>query len=201
MEAAARERLHEAILTELEENGLEGIELPAVLGRVGMSRAGFDATYDSVEDCIFAAHTELTARLDAAVREACRASGETSAWPARVRAGLGALLEELAARPQMARVLLRSFPALGPRAQARSQAFVESFGPMLGGGREASEIGAELPSEVEMLATGAAEAIIFEEVEAGRTEALPAMLPSLVFSLLVPFLGPVGAAAEMERAR
>jgi hypothetical protein len=52
-----------------------------------------------------------------------------------------------------------------------------------------------------MLATGAAEAIIFEEVESGRAESLPAMLPSLVFSLLVPFLGPAHATAEMEKVR
>jgi hypothetical protein len=201
MEAGARGRLHAAILAELEEKGPEGIELPRVLWNVGLSEHNFEASYEGVEACLFAAYDELTAHLDTVVREACRANKKKSSWPERVSAGLDALLKELAARPQMARALLRSFPSLGPRAQARSQAFLESFGPMLAGGREASEIGADLPSEVEMLATGAAEAILFEEVESGRAESLPAMLPSLVFSLLVPFLGPADAAAEMEKVR
>lgn len=201
MEAGARGRLHRAILVELEEKGPGRIELSRVLWSAGVSEHDFEASYENVEECIFAAYDELTARLDTAVREACRATGKRSGWPERVSAGLDTLLKELAARPQMARVLLRSFPSLGPPAQARSQAFLESFGPMLAGGRDASEIGSDLPAEVEMLATGAAEAILFEEVESGRAESLPAMLPSLVFSLLVPFLGPADAAAEMEKVR
>jgi hypothetical protein len=201
IETAARGRLHQAILAELEEKSFERIELPAVLSKVGIQERDFEATYESVEECLFAAYDELTSRIDTSVREACREQGEKSDWSERVAAGLGALLAELAECPQMARVLLRAFPSIGPRAQARSQAFLESFGPMLAGGREASELGAELPGEVEMLATGAAEAILFEEVAAGRTEELPALLPSLLFSLLVPFVGPERATAEMEKVR
>jgi hypothetical protein len=53
---------------------------------------------------------------------------------------------------------------------------------------------------VEMLAVGAAEAIIFEEVEAGRAAQLPGLGPAILFSVLVPFLGPERASVEMERA-
>ena len=201
IEAAARERLYEAILAELEEKGLEGIDLAALLPRVGVQERDFEATYESVDDCLFVAYDELTAHLDATVRDACRTGHGGSDWIERVTVGLAALLDELAARPQMARALLRAFPSIGARAQARSQAFVESFGPLLIGGRDASELGPDLPGEVEMLATGAVEAIVFEEVESGRAEELPAMLPSLLFSLLVPFLGPGRAAEAMERAR
>jgi hypothetical protein len=201
IEAAARGRLYEAILAELEEKGLEGIDLAALLPRVGVQERDFEATYETVEDCLFAAYDELTRRLDTTVRDACRAERAGSDWIERVTAGLAALLDALAAEPRMARALLRAFPSTGARAQARSQAFVESFGPMLIGGRDASDLGPELPGEVEMLATGAVEAIIFEEVESGRAKELPAMLPSLLFSLLVPFVGPGRAAEAMERAR
>ena len=51
-----------------------------------------------------------------------------------------------------------------------------------------------------MLAVGAAEAIVFEEIEAGRAAQLPALAPAILFSLLVPFLGPEAASAEMQRA-
>jgi hypothetical protein len=201
IEAGGRRRLHEAILAELEENGLGQIDLLAVLWKVGVQERDFDATYENVEECLFAAYDELTAQLDTAVREACRAKGEQADWAERVGAGLGALLEELAERPQMARVLLRAFPAIGPKAQARSQAFLESFAPMLSGGRTESDGGAELPGEVEMLATGAVEAIVFEEVEAGRAEDLPTLLPSLLFSAIVPFVGPERAGAETDKVR
>ena len=51
-----------------------------------------------------------------------------------------------------------------------------------------------------MLAVGAAEAIVFEEIEAGRAARLPALGPAILFSILVPFLGPDGASAEMKTA-
>jgi len=60
--------------------------------------------------------------------------------------------------------------------------------------------GVELPREVEMFAVGAAEAIIFEEIEAGRAAQLPVLAPAILFSVLVPFVGPEAASAEMERA-
>jgi hypothetical protein len=67
-------------------------------------------------------------------------------------------------------------------------------------GREYSEVEEELPGEVELLAVGAAEAIIFGEVDAGRAERLPKMMPEILFSILVPFLGPDRAAEEMRSA-
>jgi hypothetical protein len=53
---------------------------------------------------------------------------------------------------------------------------------------------------VELLAVGAAEAIIFGEVDAGRAGRLPQMLPEILFSVLVPFMGPDRAADEMRTA-
>jgi hypothetical protein len=201
IEGAARGRLHEAMLSELAEKGFKRIELARVLGASGVTEACFEASYDGVEECVFAAYKEQSERLDAVVREACRARGEDASGPERVGAGLDALLGELASRPEIARAVLRSFPAISPAARARSQAFTESFGPMLAGGLEAAGDETELPREVEMLASGAAEAIIFEEVETGRTRELPQMLPSILFSVLVPFIGPGRAGEEMEKVR
>jgi AcrR family transcriptional regulator len=201
IEASSREKLHELILTGVGESALDQIDLPKLLWEAGVSERSFAAAYDDVEECAFAAYDEQAMRLDAAVREACDAAGASATWPQRVRAGLAALLAELSARPAVATAMLRSFPAIGPEARARSQAFHESFGPMLSGGREASGLGEQLPREVETLATGAAEAILFEEVVSGRAAGLGSMLPALLFSVLVPFLGPERAAEEMNRAR
>ena len=118
-----------------------------------------------------------------------------------MRAGLEALLAELADDPLRARTLIRTYPSLGNRAQARYQSFVNGFAPLLAAGREIAGVAGELPASVETLAVGAAEAIIFEEVASGRTTELPALLPSLLFSMLVPFLGPAAAAVEMEKAQ
>jgi hypothetical protein len=192
-----RERLLDAMLEEMVESGPEGAEVEAALRRAGLDGEEWLAEFLDKDSCLFAAYEQLTERLARKTGEGC-ALGED--WPQRVRCGLEYLLEELAGKPAVAALLIQAFPALSPAARARYQEFVESFAPLLAGGRELSGMGAELPAEVELFAVGAAEAIVFEEIEAGRAAQLAALGPAIVFSLLVPFLGPEAASAEMKRA-
>jgi hypothetical protein len=192
-----RERLLDAMLEEMVVSGPEGAEVETALRRAGFDGEEWMAEFLDKDTCLFAAYAQLTERLARRTGEGC-ALGED--WPQRVRCGLEALLEELAGKPAAAALLIRSFPALSPAARGRYQEFVESFAPLLAGGRELSGMGAELPVEVELFAVGAAEAIVFEEIEAGRAAQLPALAPAILFSLLVPFLGPEAASAEMQRA-
>jgi hypothetical protein len=192
-----RERLLDGMLEEMAEKGHRGAEVGAALRRVGLSGSEWLVEFPDRDSCLFAAYEQLTERLSRKVLEGCAGGGD---WPQRVGCGLAALLEELAAQPWMARVLTRSFPAIGPAAYQRYQCFVEGFAPLLREGREFSEMGEELPSEVEMLAVGAVEAIVLEEIETGRVAQLPALGPAILFSVLVPFLGPNAAATEMRRA-
>jgi hypothetical protein len=192
-----RERLLGAMLEEMVEKGPDGAEIEAALRRAGLEGEQWLAEFVDKDACLFAAYALLTERLARKTAEGCEL-GEN--WPRRVRCGLEALLEELAGAPAVAQLLIRGFPVISPAARARYQAFVESFAPLLREGRELAGAGAELPREVEMLAVGAAEAIIFEEIEAGRAEQLPGLAPEILFSVLVPFLGPEAASAEMRRA-
>jgi AcrR family transcriptional regulator len=194
-----RERLLDAMLEEMVEKGPDGAEVEVALRRAGLEGEQWLAEFVDKDACLCAAYTQLTERLACKTGEGC-SRGEN--WPQRVRCGLEALLEELADAPAVAQLLIRAFPAIGPAARARYQAFVESFAPLLAGGREltGTGAGAELPREVEMLAVGAAEAIVFEEVEAGRAGQLPGLAPAILFSVLVPFLGPEAASAEMQKA-
>jgi AcrR family transcriptional regulator len=204
MEPAVRERLLEKVLRELGEKGRAGISLPDLLAAEHLSGQEFAAEFGDLDACLDAAYDRLTARIDEEVRLGCAragAPGDEPRWPDRVRAGLETLLAELADDPLRARTLIRTYPSLGQRAQPRYQAFVEGFAPLLAPGREFSGAARELPTNVELLAVGAAEAILFEEVAAERTAELPALLPSLLFSVMVPFLGPAAATAEMEKAR
>jgi AcrR family transcriptional regulator len=197
MQPAARERLFEAMLVELGERGYEEMEVDDVLTISGVSKTDFEAEFADKDACLFAAYEQLTERLARRTTEGCAGGGE---WPARVRGGLAALLAELAAAPARAVVVVRAFPAISPEARGRYQEFVQSFAPLLQEGRVLSGMAEELPAEIELFAVGAAEAIIFEEVEAGRAAQLPAQGPAILFSVLVPFLGAEAAAAEMQKA-
>jgi AcrR family transcriptional regulator len=204
MEPAVREQLLETMLGELGEKGRDGISLEAVLSKAGVSAEEFAAEYPALDASLDAAYEQLTTRISKAVRVGCAIVwplGGHPQWPDHVRGGLETLLAELAADPLCTQTLIRIYPSLGNAAQARYQGFVDGFAPLLTLGRDFSGVAEELPDSVEMLAVGAAEAIVFEEVASDRTAELPSLLPSILFSVLVPFLGPVAAAAEMEKAQ
>jgi AcrR family transcriptional regulator len=200
MEPRAREQLLDTVLAELGEDRQEEIDLSRVLDKVGISFTAFEEEFADLDACLGAAYERLTRRLDAAVRAGCRLAGAGSRWPEQVSRGLEALLAELAADPRLTRALVRGFPSRGKREQSRYREFVESFGPLLSAGREYAGSEEDLPREVETLALGAAEAIAFVEIDAGRAGQLPLAAPAILFSLLVPFIGPAKAAEEVERS-
>lgn len=197
MDSIARQRLFEAMLLELGEKGYQETSVEDAQRAAGVSAAEFEAEFGGKDGCLFAAYDHLTGRVVERATTGCRDEEE---WPERIRAGLTTVLEELAAQPAMARVMTRSFPGIRPSAYELYVDFLARFLPFVHEGRSYSGLAEELPGEVELLAVGAAEAIIFNEVDAGRAEELPKMMPEILFSLLVPFIGPDRAADEMRSA-
>jgi AcrR family transcriptional regulator len=197
VETAVRKDVMEAVLLALAREGYEELSVERALAEAGVSESEFEAEFGSKDECLFAAYDELIGRVVGMARGGCEPQ---AAWPARVREALARVLEAIAARPEMARAATRSFPAIRPDAYQRYVAFLDAFAALMREGREYSEASEELPEEVELLAVGAAESIIFTEVDAGRSERLPRMMPEILFSVLVPFMGPKRAGEEMRSA-
>lgn len=197
MESAQRETLFWAMMAELAEKGYRETSVEGPMRAAGISAAEFEAEFADKDACLFAAYDHLTELLVAKATGGCESEGE---WPERVRAALSALLEEIAAEPQMAVAMTRSFPGIRPSTYERYVELLARFLPYMQEGRDYSGVEEELPGEVELLAVGAAEAIIFSEVDAGRADRLPKMMPEILFSVLVPFMGPDRAADEMRSA-
>lgn len=185
------------MLVELAEKGSSDLSVSTVLLSVGVSEAAFEEEFNDKESCLFAAYDALTERMVDLAAANCDSGAP---WPKRASAGLRALLEELAAKPEMANAVMLSFPGVSPGAYQRYVDLLARFLPLVREGREYSDLRQALSPRVELLAVGAAEAIIFAEVDAGRAARLPAMIPEILFSLLVPFMGPERAAEEMGSA-
>lgn len=197
MNAQQREMLSRAMLKELVGNGYRNASVERARQAAGVSAEEFEAEFGDKDECLFAAYDQLTETVVARASADC---DEADPWPDRVRVGLESLLQAIAASPDMARALTRSFPGIRPAAYERYVNLLSRFVPFMREGREYSSVEEELPGEVELLAVGAAEAIIFGEVDAGRAERLPQMMPEILFSILVPFMGPDRAADEMRSA-
>ena len=197
MDTAQRESLFWALMAELAEKGYAETMVEGPLRKAGISAAEFEAEFGDKDGGLFAAYGFLTELTLQTATEGCDPGLE---WPERIRVGLRDLLEAIAAEPKLARAMTRSFPGIRPTAYRRYVELLERFVPFVREGREYSGVEDELPGEVELLAVGAAEAIIFGEVDAGRASRLPKMMPEILFSVLVPFMGPDRAADEMKNA-
>jgi AcrR family transcriptional regulator len=101
--ASQRSRLHQAIIELAAEAGHDKVTVRSLTRTAGISSRTFYLHFDNREEC-------LTSAIDAVGHELLRrAAGRASAgagWDGRVRASLASLLEDLAHRPKVARVLL-----------------------------------------------------------------------------------------------
>jgi len=197
MESEQRGMLYWTMMAELAAKGYREASVTGPIEAAGITIDEFEAEFGDKDGCLFAAYGHLTEEVVGHATSGCD-SGE--AWPERIRNGLGALLDAIAAEPEIARAMTRHFPGIRPATYERYVELLSRFVPYMREGREYSSVDEELPGEVELLAVGAAEAIIFGEIDAGRAERLPDMLPEILFSVLVPFMGPDRAGDEMRSA-
>src|SRR5262245_36136815 len=190
-----RDRLLWAMVRTVADRGYDGVTVGDVVARAGVSRTTFYAEFTNKDECLFAAYDRV---VDALVEYVSCAYASAESWPTKVRLGMGAFLEALAAEPDVARMATVEVPSAGPEAHERYRDARRRFVPFFRDGREHAMNGDGLPHDLELMAVGGAEAIIFDEVVAGRITRLPRMLPQILFAVLVPYLGPEQAASEMQ---
>lgn len=192
-----RDRLLWSMVRVVAEKGYDGITVADVVTRAASSRTTFYEEFTNTDECLFAAYDRVIDELVAYVSDAFDSGRD---WPERIRDGLDALLRALAAEPEVAQMAVIEVPTSGARGHRRYRRAVERFLPFLEEGREFAERYGELPRGIELMAVGGAEVILFEEVVGGRVSGLPALLPEIVFAVLVPFTGPDEASAAMHAA-
>lgn len=176
--------------------GYRATSVADVIEEAGTSRTTFYKHFEDKHDCFLAAYDELVERVFGEVIASC--DGRRP-WLDRVREGLVTIVELFALDPELARTAVVEVAAAGADARQRHWNAVARFTEFLEDGRElAGE--RELPEHIALMSAGAVSGLIFDEVLAGRAERLPAMLPDLLFAMLVPYIGPRAAADEMRRA-
>lgn len=189
-----RERLLEAMVRTAAARGYEAATVDEVVAMAGLPRAEFDALWPSKEACFLEAYDAVVDVLVAHVEAAYHSS--SGPWPQRLDAGLGALLELLAAEADIARMAIVEVTAVGEDARLRYRGALDRFVGFLDAGREISPQGESLPADTARFAIGSVVAVIFDEVRAGRGPELPGKRRQLLVALLTPYLGAERAEAE-----
>jgi AcrR family transcriptional regulator len=195
IEQSQRERLLWAVVHVTAEKGYEATTVADILEVAGVGRESFYELFKDKRDCFLAAHDLLVEDLLTKTTEAYRRPDE---WPEQVRRGLLALLEWLAADPNVARVTMIELAAVGPTSQQRFRNNFHRFIELLDEGRPHTPA-SNLPN-ISAIALGAAFARIYEEIAVGRAAGLPRLYPRLTFDLLLPFLGEHAAREQQGHA-
>lgn len=191
-----RDLILAAMIRVVGSKGYKETSVADVIEEAGTSRTTFYKHFDDKHECFLAAYDMLVEQVFAEVVANCD-GGEP--WLRRMEKGLATIVRLFAVDPELARTAVVEVAAAGADARQRHWNAVARFTEFLEDGRALSN-GRELPENISLMSAGAVSGLIFDELLAGRAEQLPAMLPDLLFAMLVPYIGPSAAAEEMRRA-
>jgi AcrR family transcriptional regulator len=192
-----RERLLEAAIRVVAAKGYGATTIGDLTHEASISRTTFYELFDDKEACFLAAFDSV---VEVLMRRIVRAYEAEERWPERARAGLTALLQTLAEEPALARLAMVDVGSVGPAAQRRHRVAMQRLTPLFDEGRDFAPGGHRLPANTSRMAVGGVTGLISDELVGGDAAWLPRLLPDLLFAVLVPYVGPSAAVAEIGHA-
>jgi hypothetical protein len=181
------------------ERGYRETTLEAVIERAAVDPDGFATmAAEGKEDCFMAAMNAILGEVVSAVGGAY--SADRSEFDSGI-AGIGAILELMAANPSYAEIGYIAGPRTGPeQAKQVHETGLRVLVVMMDRLREYGDAEG-VPPEAARAALGGAEALVRREIVAGRLEHLPRHLPDIVYTATVSFLGQKEALLLARRGR
>jgi AcrR family transcriptional regulator len=195
LESSRRQDILAAMIRVVGEKGYKETSVADVIESAETSRTTFYKYFEDKHDCFLAAYQMLVEQVFGEIVAKC--DGEAT-WTARMTTGLTTLVDRFASDPQLARTAVVEVAAAGAEARQLHTAAIARFTRYLDAGRELAP-GKQLPENISLMSAGAVSGLIFDELLAGRAEQLPDRLPDLLFAMLVPYVGPQVATAEMRK--
>ena len=193
-----RERILAAVAEAASAQGYGNMSVKDVVERAGVSRRTFYELFDGKEAAFLAAYEEAARRLLARVRDAVE---RQTTFPARISAALRELLELLAASPEFAHMCIVEVLAAGPEAVAIRTRVMGELAKMIEDDARFAGNGTSPPALVAETIVGGIYEGIYRRVAMGDAGRLPELLPDLVESTLLPYLGEQEAAAWGRQLR
>lgn len=197
LEHHQRERIIAGAARVIAARGYRTAAVSDIVRAAQISRKLFYDHFGSKEECFFALYETSTR---AALEQVSAACGEASAeeFPARVTAGLRALLAYLEEHPEEARCCVVEGPAVGQAINRRFESMIGDFASLLRSGRGTEGSGG-LPETVEETVVGGLYWLLYYALLEGRPKKLARLLPQLTEFSLIPFSG--SAALDATPAR
>ena len=191
-----RERILSAVAYVTSAASYAEMSVEDIIVTAGVSRRTFYEHFKNKEAVFLAAYDAVSAQLVERVVAAVEAE---DTFVDQCAAGLRTFLEFVASEPAFGRMCLVEVMAAGPDAIRRRNDTMQAFAALIDG--KANELlEGKIPSALtaETVVGGIYE-VVYTRVLRGEINELPALLPDLAYSSLLPYLG-LEAAREM-RAR
>jgi AcrR family transcriptional regulator len=189
-----RQRILAAVAEATAARGYARMSVEDVVRGAGVSRRTFYELFPNKDAVFLEAYDQVANLLLAGVRAAYE--GESGFGP-RVTAGFRAFLELLEASPAFARMCIVEVMAAGPEAVAKRTAVMGEFAKLIeeNAASELDSHGSVPSMHAQTIVAGAYEAV-YRMIAAGETDKLSTLLPDLVESALLPYVGEDQAAAQ-----
>lgn len=181
--AHKRRRMIDAMSELCAEQGYEATKIADVVRRAHVARKTLYDNFSGKEELFLAAFDATMADAEAEVAKACDLVPEED-WQDRSKAGLGAVLDFVAAHPAEAKLWLIEAPAATQESATRYLTALEGFIARL---RDAAPGGVKRPATLEESLVGGVIWIIQREVRNDTPEKAPDLLPELAEFLISPY--------------
>ena len=183
--AHQRERLLDAAVGAMAEQGFAELTVRDLIDRAGVSRRTFYQLFQDKIECVLTAHERAFERVSGAIVAACR---EEAAWPERVAGAIGAALDFAVDSPSEAHLVVVAHTT-SERLASRGQEAHEKLADLLRIGREQVDAPLSPPAVTEQAVVGAAMAVVGARLLAGETGTLSLLAPELTQIILMPYVG------------
>lgn len=190
-------RIVDGLAKVMARKGYGATSVADVLAEAGVSRRTFYEHYRSKEDCFLKAFDAVAAGFAQRIEESYREPGD---WPQRVTRALATLLDVLRREPELARMCMVESLSAGAPALGRYAVTLDRFERLFADAARRSPHGDRLPPHLPRVVVGGISSLVYRELADGGAERLPGLLPELVYTALVPYLGIDEALAAAEAA-
>jgi AcrR family transcriptional regulator len=197
--ANQRQRILAAVADVCHTAGYVSMSVEDIVVTSGVSRRTFYDNFRGKEDVYLAAYDEASKQLLETVYAAFDAA---EGLIAKIRDSLSAFLMFIAEEPAFADMCIVEVMAAGPAAIERRNQTMAAFATMIEKAASDELPKSKLPPALtaETLVGGIYE-VVYSRVLGGRGEELPSLLPDLLFSVLLPYVGQETASSLLKNER
>jgi AcrR family transcriptional regulator len=178
--------------------GYGDMSVEDVIVTAGVSRRTFYEHFKNKHEAFIVAYDTVVEQLLGGVQSAYQSE---ATFAERLRSGLAAFLDFVAREPAFARMCIVEALAAGPDAVKRRNDAMAAFATLID--QNARELGTSLdpPALTGETIVGGVYEVVYARIVAGEIRALPNLLPDLLYSALLPYVGQEEASAAYERER